>query len=342
MPMGWRKPVSLAALGVSVASAPSAASAQALEKGRLLTERLFRGAAAELLPNLSPKFVQAVGGAPGLTAMAARLKDQAGAETRVVSEHAFREGGFTSYYRVSEFEKGPSLTTRWAWSEDGAVIVGNVKATPTPAATPHRQDASATVLELPLGRPTAGRWYVAWGGPDAVHNYHVSVPNQRFAYDFVVMRDGGFRQGEGLRNEDHFCFGAPVAAPGNGRVVVAADGAPDNSRPGVKDGPGGPGNHVVIDHGNQKYSLVAHLRLNSVAVRAGQTVQAGDHLGVCGNSGASDLPHVHYHLQTGAAYLQGVGLPVRFKNYFLGGRLIAAGEPLRGDLLEPAAGGSAP
>jgi murein DD-endopeptidase MepM/ murein hydrolase activator NlpD len=83
---------------------------------------------------------------------------------------------------------------------------------------------------------------------------------------------------------------------------------------------------------------VAHFRLNSVAVRPGQTVKAGDPLGVCGNSGNSDLPHVHYHLQTGAASLQGFGLPIRFKNYFAGGRLIEAGEPVRGDLVQPAAG----
>jgi hypothetical protein len=193
-------------------------------------------------------------------------------------------------------------------------------------------------MELPLGRPAEGVWYVAWGGPDAVHNYHVVAQVQRFAYDFVVMRDGNFRQGEGLRNEDHFCFGAPVVAPGAGRVVVATDGTPDNSRPGVKDGPGGPGNHVIIDHGGGKHSLVAHLKLNTVAVRAGQTVKAGDRLGACGNSGKSDLPHVHYHLQTGPAYEQGRGLPVRFTNYFAGGRLTQAGEPVRGDFVTPAAG----
>jgi hypothetical protein len=269
--------------------------------------------------------------------MAAQLKQQAGAETRVVSEHAFREGGFTSYYRVSEFAKGPSLTTRWVWGEDGTVVVGNVKATARPAEAP-QQSASPTVVELPLGRPAEGLWYVAWGGPDPVQNYHVSVPVQRFAYDFVVMRDGNFRKGEGLRNEDHFCFGAPVVAPSGGQVVVATDGTPDNSRPGVKDGPGGPGNHVIIDHGGGKHSLVAHLRQNTVAVRPGQAVKAGDRLGACGNSGKSDLPHVHYHLQTGPSFEQGLGLPVRFKNYFAGGRLIEAGEPVRGDFVAPAAG----
>jgi hypothetical protein len=269
--------------------------------------------------------------------MAAQLKQQAGAETRVVSEHAFREGGFTSYYRVSEFAKGPSLTTRWAWGEDGTVIVGNVKATPGLAEAP-QQGGPPSVLELPLGRPAEGLWYVAWGGPDPVHNHHVSDPVQRFAYDFVIMRDGNFRLGEGLRNEDHFCFGAPVVAPAGGRVVVAADGVPDNSRPGVRDSPRGAGNHVIIDHGGGRHSLVAHFRLNSVAVRPGQTVKVGDRLGACGNSGNSDLPHVHYHLQTGAAFPQGLGLPIRFRNYFAGGRLIESGEPVRGDLVQPAAG----
>ena len=334
MPMGWRKPLSLASLAFSALCTPTA-SAQVLERGRLLTEQLVNADVAALLPNLSANFARAAGGAPGLTAMAAQLKQQAGAEARVVSEHAFNEGGFISYYRVSEFEKGPSLTTRWVWGEDGTVIAGNVKPTPRVAETPP-QSAPPTVLELPLGRLAEGLWYVAWGGPDPVHNYHVSVPVQRYAYDFVVMRDGNFRRGEGLRNEDHFCFGAPVAAPGDGRVVVATDGAPDNSRPGVKDGPSGPGNHVIIDHGGGKHSLVAHFRMNSVAVRPGQTVKTGDRLGDCGNSGNSDLPHVHFHLQTGAAYAEGLGLPVRFRNYFAGGRIAGVGEPVRGDLVAPA------
>jgi murein DD-endopeptidase MepM/ murein hydrolase activator NlpD len=96
-----------------------------------------------------------------------------------------------------------------------------------------------------------------------------------------------------------------------------------------------PGNHVVIDHGQGEHSLIAHLRSGSVTVKPGERVSRGDPVGTCGNSGKSDLPHVHYHLQTGAAYSQGLGLPAPFDAFFLGGRFVERGEPKRGDLVTP-------
>jgi hypothetical protein len=237
MPMGRRKPLALAAVAVAVMCAP-AASAQVLEHGRRLTEQLFKGEISALLPKLSADFVKAAGGPQGLAAMAAQLKQQAGTETRVVSEHAFREGGFTSYYRVSEFAKGPEPYD--------AVGLGRGRKGHRRQHQSHPRAGRSPSTRRPpvrsgvaVGPPGRGLWYVAWGGPDPVHNYHVSDPVQRFAYDFVVMRDGNFRQGEGRANEDHFCFGAPVVAPADGRVVAAADGIPDNSRPGVRDSPRG-------------------------------------------------------------------------------------------------------
>ena len=131
-------------------------------------------------------------------------------------------------------------------------------------------------------------------------------------------------------------------APAGGRVVAATDGVPDNSRPGVKDGPAGPGNHIVIDHGGDEFSFLAHFRVNSVAVRSGQIVKAGDVLGACGNSGKSDLPHVHYHLQNSPTYGKGLGLPAPFDGYFAAGRLVQSGEPRRGDLLQSAISAAPP
>ncbi len=71
-------------------------------------------------------------------------------------------------------------------------------------------------------------------------------------------------------------------------------------------------------------------------MRQGQRVTAGTMVGRCGNSGRSDLPHLHYHLQDAASYGQGQGLPVSFRGYFVGGTYTAEGRPLRGDYLLPA------
>ena len=70
---------------------------------------------------------------------------------------------------------------------------------------------------------------------------------------------------------------------------------------------------VVLDLGRGEFALLAHLRRGSVRVRKGQRVRAGDALGVCGNSGNSSEPHLHFHLQDRAALFGGArGLPITF------------------------------
>ena len=305
------------------------------DRGRALTRDLLAGDSAALEARLSPKFVESVGGSKGLASLTDKLRSQAGRELEVLEEYAFKESGFTSYYRVSRFERMPRVTTRWVWGEDGLAIGGTVTPSAEPAPSQHLDYRTRAALRLPMRRPAEGEWYVAWGGRDAIHNKHVQAPDQRFAYDLLVMRNGRHFRGDGTRNEDHLCFGEPVVAPAAGRVAAATDGEPDNPRPGAKTNKTAPGNHVVIDHGSGEHSLIAHLKMGSVTVKPGQRLAAGDLLGKCGNSGRSDLPHIHYHLQTAPAYGQGVGLPTFFNNYTVGGRIVERGEPRRGDLITP-------
>lgn len=322
-------------LVAAVSPALAAPAPGPFERGRALTRHLIAGDIAALQPALAPKFVQAIGGAKSLASLTDKLKADAGRELELLEEYAFVEGGFTTYYRVSRFEKLPKVTTRWVWGEDGLVIGSTVVPAVEPAASPHLGYQTKAALRLPMRQPKSGAWYVAWGGRDAIHNKHVPAADQRFAYDLIVMRDGRHFSGDGKRNEDHFCFGEPLVAPASGRVVTATDGEEDNSRPGAKENKTEPGNHVIIDHGAGEHSLIAHLRMGSVAVKPGQQVVSGDLLGECGNSGRSDLPHIHYHMQTGAAYKQGLGLPTFFNSYVVGGRIVERGEPRRGDLLTP-------
>jgi murein DD-endopeptidase MepM/ murein hydrolase activator NlpD len=121
-------------------------------------------------------------------------------------------------------------------------------------------------------------------------------------------------------------------------VVSALGDVPDNPRPGQKiAGVAAPGNHVVIDHGRGERSLLAHFRQGTLRVREGQRVQQGQVLGLCGNSGNSSQPHVHYHLQTGKRFGEGLGLPAFFNGYLADGVPVASGEPQRGQVVVPAA-----
>jgi len=53
------------------------------------------------------------------------------------------------------------------------------------------------------------------------------------------------------------------------------------------------GNGIVIDHGGGWQTQYCHLRQGSVAVRAGDRVEAGRRLGAVGYSGMAEFPHVH-------------------------------------------------
>jgi hypothetical protein len=185
-----------------------------------------------------------------------------------------------------------------------------------------------TALSLPL----RGESFVHDGHDLAAHHRRLDITGgmtthfgitgnfMRYAHDFVVTdAQGRLFRGDGARPQDWFGFGAPVLATGDGVVVEASDGMRDN----VKGGP--PpftqeqimanlklflGNHVVIDHGNGEYSLFAHMQQGSVRVRPGQRVAAGTQLGGMGMSGDAFLVHLHYQLQSGPGFEE--GLPAYF------------------------------
>lgn len=327
----------LAALAALTAPSARAQDAGAFERGRTLTGWLLAGEVDSLVAVMSPQFASAVGGREGVGQLASQLDAQAGAELEVLDEEAFLEAGHTTYYRVSRFASIPSATARWVWDAAGTVVGATITPTPEPAASDYEDYQTQADLRLPFWAPAAGAWYVAWGGRDAVHNYHVQAPDQRYATDWVVVRgdDNAVHAGDGTRNEDHYCWGEPVVAPAPGRVVTAVDTVADNARPGLMNAEAPPGNYVVIDHGAGEHSLIAHFRQGSVAVSEGDEVETGTLLGACGNSGNSSLPHVHYHLQTGPAYGEGVGLPAFFEGYVVSGEVVEEGEPVRGELILP-------
>jgi murein DD-endopeptidase MepM/ murein hydrolase activator NlpD len=144
--------------------------------------------------------------------------------------------------------------------------------------------------------PVSGPWLVTQGvGGDITHQ-----GPWRHALDFeVVDRDGFPFRGDGSRVEDYYGFGRPVLAPGHGVVAAVHDGAPDNP-PGTQDLARPWGNAVVVQHGPELFSVVAHLRRGSISVAPGQTVAPGQPLAQCGASGRSPRPHLHFQAQASA------------------------------------------
>lgn len=70
------------------------------------------------------------------------------------------------------------------------------------------------------------------------------------------------------------------------------------------------GNHVLIRHEKGEYSLYAHLLKDSISVKTGDKVSAGQQIGCVGSSGSSYLPHLHFHVMLDG--IDGPGVPVQF------------------------------
>lgn len=54
------------------------------------------------------------------------------------------------------------------------------------------------------------------------------------------------------------------------------------------------------------------MKKGSVKVAVGDTVSKGQVVALCGNSGNSTEPHLHFQLQTGQSFYNSAGLPIHF------------------------------
>lgn len=182
-----------------------------------------------------------------------------------------------------------------------------------------------TLLILPF----KGIWIVCNGGRDASKNNHRDADgngpkDQLFAYDFI-----GEHKGEGKNLEDYRVFGSEVIAPADGLISQVINGSMDVPI-GDSDLYVIPGNSVVIDHENGEWSLLAHFKYDSIRVKAGNKVKQGDILGLCGNTGNTSEPHIHYQLQDNALPHRATGLPAQFTKIKVDGEVKENYEPERG------------
>ncbi|NQX97314.1 MAG: M23 family metallopeptidase [Flavobacteriales bacterium] len=187
---------------------------------------------------------------------------------------------------------------------------------------------TVTDLELPFEE----EWHIENGGKthrDGAHHFTTHGVGERYAYDFTIEINGWIRAGDGSKNEDHYCFGKRLNAPGNGTIIEMVNNIEDNQPGNMNiDQPGG--NYIIIDHLNGELSIMAHLKKGSIIVAVGDIVGKGQEVGQTGNSGASSVPHLHYQLEGRSGLLNGLGLPAQFSNYYEDNVFLKRGEPVRG------------
>ncbi len=172
-------------------------------------------------------------------------------------------------------------------------------------------------LRLPFNE----EWTVLWGGDIKELNYHVIDKAQKNAFDFVITNEfGKSYENDGKTNEDFYAFGKQLIAPTDGEVVLVVDGIKDN-KPGIPNPLYIPGNTVIIKTKNNEYLFFAHFKLHSIVLKQGQTVKQGDLLGLCGNSGNSTEPHLHFHIQNVEDVNKATGAKSYFESIIVNGEL---------------------
>lgn len=193
-----------------------------------------------------------------------------------------------------------------------------------------------------IGAPLRGAGWVAINGLETgvgVHRYagvhRGSVQSvdgelfgaQRFAIDWMLLgADDTFASGDPTDVNNWHCYGAEVLAVADGIVVEVLDELPDQV-PGSLPDPGDitletvDGNHVILDLGNGVHAFYAHLQPGSVAVAEGDSVSAGDVIGLLGNSGNTSAPHLHLHLMTSPSALGADSIPYGFDRFRTSGRI---------------------
>lgn len=189
---------------------------------------------------------------------------------------------------------------------------------------------NTTKLKLPFD----GLWTVIWGGDTKELNHHVGNQAQKNAFDILITDSSGkSHKTNGAVNEDYYAFGKQIFAPCDGQVVLAVDGVKDN-KPGVLNPVYLYGNSVIIKTVNNEYLVFAHFKNHSVVVKEGQEVKQGKLLGLCGNSGNSSEPHLHFHIQNVEDINIATGVKCYFDKIIVNGKLKTDYSPIKGDKIK--------
>ena len=119
--------------------------------------------------------------------------------------------------------------------------------------------------------------------------------------DLLQVVDGSSHRGDGREPADFYAWRQPVLAPAEGVVVTVSDVLPDQTI-GTVDRIHPEGNYVVLQIGEGRYVCFGHLKSQSIRVTVGQRVHPGDMIGLVGNSGNSDEPHLHLQAQNSPVF----------------------------------------
>ena len=174
-------------------------------------------------------------------------------------------------------------------------------------------------------------YYATWGSLSAEHDdtyvYQLPYPT---GVSFPVSQ--GFHGKYSHHGGDCYSIdfkmpeGSPIHSAREGVVV----GIKDDSNVGGSDKKfEWDANYILIKHSDGTLGHYVHLQKNGVKVKIGDLVQAGQQIGLSGNTGHSTGPHLHFAVFKAQNGKQRETIPVKFRTTPLLAEVLAEGRSYR-------------
>jgi hypothetical protein len=214
----------------------------------------------------------------------------------------------------------------------------DIQASATPPGQQNMSESGAlTIVDQQtvavIGPPLRGERYISADSCcDAVRHTRAAMPidgrawiAQRYAVDWEQLNaSGAIYSGPREKLESYAIFGQPALAVADADVASITDGAPEQT-PGKYPTHISPvaadGNSVILDLGQSRYALYAHLQPGSIRVHPGDRVKLGQVLGLVGDSGNSVVPHLHFQVTNGPSSMASNGLPYEIREFEVTGEV---------------------
>ena len=194
-----------------------------------------------------------------------------------------------------------------------------------------RKDLAPVIVGSPMQGPG---WLAMETTSPLTHHFSAQITvngvtrvPQRYAQDWILLDpvSGQAASGNASLARNYYGFGKEIHSVADGTVMDAGDGLPDIET--IYSAPTPTietlaGNYVIVDIGNKKYACYAHMINGSIRVKTGDIVKEGQVLGLMGNSGNSDLPHLHFQVVTDtSSFLGAEGYPHVYRSFNVTGQV---------------------